>query len=37
MDIDNDAPKTTAWELRDDSISKHILSGVTPKGVIRTS
>ena len=31
MDIDNDAQKTTAWELSDDSISKHILSGVTPK------
>ena len=31
IDFDHNSQKVTAWTLHDDSISKHILSGVTPK------
>jgi hypothetical protein len=31
MDIDDISQKATMWESREDSISKHIISGVTPK------
>ena len=31
MDIDDNAQKTTDWELSDDSIYKHVISGIAPK------